>query len=112
MPPGTSDRAWLSLGNAQIIDWRHLDKEAPARGATAWVGPIGDDTFLVRTWCEETTTHFDFSALAHGDVAGRVSVFVSRPSPGRASIKVDVELPSRIAYREVVELTEHPRTGL
>lgn len=108
----SSDRFWLPLGNAQIIDWRHLGRDAPHRGATAWTGRVGGDSVLVRTWCEETTTHFEFAMLAYETLSGHITVRVSRPEPHRLSVQLDVDVPHHLAFSERAEFLEHPRTGL
>jgi hypothetical protein len=114
MAVATPDHAWLPLGNAQIIDWKHLDRDPSARGATAWVTSVGGESTLVRTWCEETTTttHFEFAVLAHPRLSGQVTVRVARPESHRLTVKIDAEVPGELAFAETAEFEEHPRTGL
>lgn len=111
MSAASSDRLWIPLGNAQIIDWKHLDRAPSARGATAWVGTLDGEATLVRTWCEETTTYFEFLVLAHEGLTGRLTVRVARPEQNRLHVKIDA-VASGLEYTETVELAEHPRTGL
>lgn len=112
MVAATPDRVWLPLGNAQIIDWKHLDRDASARGATAWVGSVGGDSCLVRTWCEETTTHFDFAVLSEESLQGRVTLRVARPEPSRLDVRVEANVAGVLGYTETTTFIEHPRTGL
>lgn len=108
-----SDRVWLPLGSAQIVDWRHLDRDPATGSATAWVAGVLGETVLVRTWCEqETTTHFDYEHLARPTVAGRITVRVTRPDPRRLSVRVDVEPRAGSRSSELTQFEEHPRTGL
>ena len=112
MALGTAERSWIPLGNAKIIDWKYLEKEVSARGATAWISWIFGETVLVRTWCEETVTHFDFEWLAHASRSGHLSIRVSRPEPARLMVKLQLDASNLPQYTEVLEFTEHPRTGL
>lgn len=104
-------RSWLPLGHAQIIDWRFLDRDESAKGSTAWIGRVHGETVLVRTWCEETTTHFELMSLCAAEREGRVTVRVARPEPARLQVRVDVQLGDAVLTNETVAFIEHPRTG-
>lgn len=107
------ERAWLPLGSAHIIDWKHLNQATAPRGSTAWVISLrSGDPVLVRTWCEETTTYFEFWVLTYEALTGRAAVRVQRPEANRIHVSLDLEVTPQLRYTETSEFVEHPRTGL
>ena len=66
----------------------------------------------MRTWCNESTTFYDFFFLGHESVAGSIIVSTNRPEQPRLQVKVTVEIEGRLNYSETTELVEHSRTGL
>ncbi|MEO1334179.1 MAG: FHA domain-containing protein [Myxococcota bacterium] len=105
-------KTWLPLGSAQVIDWKHLGRAASARGATAWASRVGTEPVLMRTWCNESTTFYEFYFLGHEAVSGSIMVATNRPEQTRLQIKVTAEVEGRLNYAEITELAEHRRTGL
>ena len=103
---------WIPLGNALIVDWRHLGLTASTRNATAWVGRLGEESVVVRTWCQETTTYFEFCFLGREDCFGDIVIFPSREIPSRLNVKIDVQVAGKIDYTDLVEFDVHSRTGL
>ena len=112
MPAVNELKTWLPLGSAQLIDWKHLGRSASARGATAWATRIGSEPVLMRTWCNESTTFYEFFYLGHEAVAGSIVVATNRPEQTRLQVKVTAEVEGRLSYAEITELREHSRTGL
>ena len=112
MPPVSDPKTWLPLGSAQIIDWKHLGRTPSARGATAWVTRLGGEPVMMRTWCNESTTFYEFFFLGHESIAGSIIVSTHRADQTRLQVKVTVEIEGRLSYTETTELAEHSRTGL
>ena len=112
MRPEAPDATWLPLGNAQIIDWDRLGRSPSARGAAVWAGTLAGESVLVRIWCEETTTHFEFVALTRPAFAGEITVQVIRPDPQRVRVEAHASAQGSVEFRETFEFVEHPRTGL
>lgn len=109
--PGSS-KHWLPLGGAQIIDWKHLERASSARGATAWASYILDEPLLLRSWCNESTTFFEFFFLGHESLSGTVVVSTERPEPSRIRLRVSAEIENQLSYLDETEFVENPRTGL
>ena len=103
---------WIPLGSAQIIDWRQLDLEPSVRGSTAWVTEVGGGPVLVRTWSQETTTHFEFTHLARAAASGRIVVALTRSEPGLLSVEIRASVADAVDLIERAEFREHPRTAL
>ncbi len=112
MPSVSDPKTWLPLGSAQIIDWKHLGRTPSARGATAWVMRLGGEPVMMRTWCNESTTFYEFFFLGHEAMAGSIIVSTHRADQTRLQVKVTVEIEGRLSYTETTELAEHSRTGL
>ena len=97
---------WLPIGSAQIIDWKYLGLAAAGRGATAWVGRVGGESVLLRTWSSENTTYFEFAFLAFEDLAGTVVITTDRSEPARLRLEVNVDVEGRLGYTDALELVE------
>lgn len=104
--------AWLPLGSAHVIDWKHLARPMSARGATAWVAAIDEDSVILRAWGEETTSFFDFVFLADERIAGTIVVTCARVEGGRLRIKTVVDVEGQLSFSDSNEFKEHPRTML
>jgi hypothetical protein len=107
---GTESSAWLSLGSAVVIDWKHLGRAPSARGATAWVRQIDGEPIVLRAWGEDTTSYFEFMFLSDERIAGKLVVAAERSDKVR--MKTTLEVDSGIALVDTVEYKEHPRTLL
>ena len=67
---------------------------------------------MTRTWCNESTTFYEFFFLGHESIAGSIVVSTNRTEQTRLQVKVTVDVEGRINYAETTELSEHSRTGL
>lgn len=105
-------RIWLPLGKASVLNGRQLGLSALPEAATAWVAEVRSESMMVRTWCEETTTHFEFMAMARAELTGGIAVTVERMQPSQLRLSVVVTLFGKQAGTETCTLVEHPRTGL
>ncbi|MCK6552619.1 hypothetical protein L6R52_42740, partial [Myxococcota bacterium] len=112
MVESTETASWLPLGSALVIDWKHLGRPAPQRGATAWVAHLDGEPVILRAWGEDTTSYFDFAFLADERLAGTIIVACSRAEPGRLRVKTAVEVEGFLTYADTCEFKEHPRTML
>jgi hypothetical protein len=104
--------AWLPLGSAHAIDWKHLGRPASTRGATAWIGSLTGETVVIRAWGEETTSFFDFVMLTDERVAGTVTVSCTRTDGNRLRLKTELEVDGYLAFTDVCDFRESSRTLL
>lgn len=103
---------WIPLGSAQLFDWKQLERPSSAPGATAWVARLGPETLLIRTWCKESTTFFEFFFLTRPELNGTMVVLAERPEHTRLRLRITLEADGVLNYTEECEYAEHPRTGL
>ena len=112
MLAGSDAKTWLPLGSATVINWGHLGRPESTRGATAWVGRVGAEPVLVRTWSNESTTYYEFLFMGHEAMTGSMVIETNRAQPTRLQVKVSIDVEGRLSYAETTELAEHSRTGL
>ena len=67
---------------------------------------------MTRTWCNESTTFYEFMFLGHEAMTGSIIVTTQRAEQTRLQVKVTIEIEGRLSYTETTELAEHSRTGL
>ena len=109
----TFDRGWLPLGKAKLIDWQHLDLNEAPQDATVWANAIKGESVLVRTWCEETDSHFDLTWLAYPSRTTHLAIQISRPEPEHLTLRLQLTAEAgHAAYDEAIEFSVHPNTGL
>lgn len=106
----TVDCAWLPLGSALVIDWKHLGRNPATRGAAAWVRELDGESVLLRSWGVEATSYFEFVFVTDERLAGTLVISVARDDPGQLRIKVSIEIEGLLGLAETTELREHPRT--